>query len=126
MCVCVCVCVCVRRQVVRSWLIDLVAKQTVVRKSFEMTLPVGGGRACNKKITYTNPYMAARVFQVRASRPDLCHVKDPRLEIGPNSSASIGLQFAPAAARGCVDILIFINDQEDRNEDTFAVKVTYQ
>jgi len=122
----VCVCVCVRRQVVRSWLIDLVAKQTVVRKSFEMTLPVGGGRACNKKITYTNPYMAARVFQVRASRPDLCHVKDPRLEIGPNSSASIGLQFAPAAARGCVDILIFINDQEDRNEDTFAVKVTYQ
>ena len=113
-------------QVVRSWLVDVVTKQTVVRKSFEMTLPVGGGHGCNKKITYTNPYLATRVFHVRASRPDLVHVKDPHLEIGPNRSASIGLQFAPAATHGFCEILIFINDDEDRNEDTFCVKVTYQ
>jgi len=113
-------------QVVRSWLMDVVAKQTVVRKSFEMTLPVGGGHGCNKKISYTNPYLAARVFHVRASRPDLVHVKDPQLEIGPSRSASIGLQFVPAATRGFAEILIFINDEEDRNEDTFCVKVTYQ
>ena len=114
------------RQVVRSWLMDVVAKQTAVRKTFEMTLPVGGGHGYNKKISYTNPYLASRVFHVRASRPDLVHVKDPRLEIGPNCSASIGLQFIPAATRGFSEILIFINDEEDRNEDTFCVKVTYQ
>ena len=113
-------------QVLRSWLMDVLAKETVVRKSFDMTLPVGGGHGCNKKITYTNPYLATRVFHVRASRPDLVYVKEPRMEVGPNRSASIGLQFAPAATRGFCEILIFINDEEDRNEDTFCVKVTYQ
>jgi len=111
---------------VRSWLIDVLAKHTVVRKTFEMTLPECGGHGSNKKITYTNPYSSARTFYVRASRPDLVHIKDPRLEIGPHRGASIGLQFAPAAARGFAEILIFINDEEDRNEDTFSVKVTYQ
>jgi len=105
---------------------DIVAKQTVVRKSFEMMLPVGGGHGCNKKITYTNPYMAARVFHVHASRPDLVHIKDPKLQLGPNRSACIGLQFAPAATHGFSEILIFINDEEDRNEDAFCIKVTYQ
>jgi len=105
---------------------DVVAKPTVIRKSFEMTLAVGGGHGCNKKITYTNPYLKAKVFHIRASRPDLVRVKDPQLEIGPNRSASVGLQFAPAATRGFCEILIFINDEEDRNEDTFCVKVTYQ
>jgi len=113
-------------QVVRSWLIDVVAKQTAVQKTFEMTLPVGGGHGSNKKITYTNPYLSNRVFHVRANRPDLVHIKEPRLEIAPNRSASIGLQFAPAASRGFAEIMIFINDEEDRNEDAFSVKVTYQ
>lgn len=39
---------------------------------------------------------------------------------------TIGLRFAPSQAAGEEEILIHINDHEDKNEETFCVKVLYQ
>lgn len=39
---------------------------------------------------------------------------------------TIGLRFAPSQSTGEEEILIHINDHEDKNEETFCVKVVYQ
>lgn len=39
---------------------------------------------------------------------------------------TIGLRFAPTQNTGEEEILIYINDHEDKNEETFCVKVLYQ
>ena len=51
-------------QLVRSWLIYVNSRTPPVSKAFELTLPVGGGKGCNKRITYQNPYPQRKIFMV--------------------------------------------------------------
>lgn len=113
-------------QLVRSWLVSVISRHPVVNKSFDIALPVGGGKGSNKKIAFTNPYGVRKMFFVRTNRNDLLQLREQRLELGPAETVSIGLRFAPSMASGYVEILVFINDEDDKNEETFCVKATYQ
>lgn len=60
-----------------------------------------------------------------------CRVPPPLLppvfpQVAGGEVYTIGLRFAPSQAVGEEEILIHINDHEDKNEETFCVKVTYQ
>lgn len=46
--------------------------------------------------------------------------------MGGGETYTIGLRFAPSQNAGEEEILIYINDAEGKNEETFCVKVTYQ
>lgn len=48
----------------------------------------------------------------------------PQVEGG--ETYTIDLRFAPRRSAGEEEILIYINDHEDKNEETFCVKVVYQ
>lgn len=45
------------------------------------------------------------------------------LQVGAGETYTIGLCFLPATSPGEEDILIYINDHEDKTEETFCVKV---
>ncbi|XP_066546868.1 nephrocystin-4 [Amia ocellicauda] len=113
-------------QLVASWLLCVSCKQPLISKAFEILLPVGGGKGSNKKITYTNPYPTRRAFFLRTNHPDLLQFKEDAFEIRGGETYTIGLRFAPSQSSGMEDILIFINDTQDKNEETFAIRVTYQ
>lgn len=123
-------------------------------QAFEISLPAGGGRGCNKRITYTNPYPSPRLYFLGTNRPDLLQFKEDSFQVRPHAAPhpppapcpgarararslallqvaggevyTIGLRFAPSQAAGEEEILIHINDHEDKNEETFCVKVLYQ
>ncbi|XP_030393203.1 nephrocystin-4 isoform X7 [Gopherus evgoodei] len=95
-------------------------------KAFEITLPAGGGKGSNKRITYTNPYPSRRMYFLHTNRADLLQFKEDSFEIGGGEMYTIGLRFAPSQSTGEEEILIYINDHEDKNEETFCVKVAYQ
>lgn len=147
-------------------------------QAFEISLPAGGGKGCNKRITYTNPYPSPRLYFLCTNRPDLLQFKEDSFEVRPAASTAplsgpssgqtssagwvpavrargrwahggarpgaaasswpcvlqvaggevytIGLRFAPSQTVGEEEILIHINDREDKNEETFCVKVLYQ
>nr|XP_020655673.1 nephrocystin-4 isoform X2 [Pogona vitticeps] len=113
-------------QLVSSWLVCLSSRQPLISKAFEIVLPAGGGRGSNKKIAYTNPYPSRRVYVLHTNRPDLLQFKEDSFEIGRGETYTIGLRFAPSQSAGEEEILIYINDHEDKNEETFCVKVTYK
>ena len=112
-------------QLIRSWLVCISCRAPVVSKAYELNLPVHGGKGSNKRISYTNPYPHRKVFMIRSNREDLLQFKESRLEIEPNESKNIGLRFAPHDQVRMVEILLFINDEDDKNEETFSVRATY-
>ncbi|KAG7472796.1 hypothetical protein MATL_G00112680 [Megalops atlanticus] len=113
-------------QLVASWLLCVSCRQPLISKAFEIFLPVGGGKGSNKKITYTNPYPTRRTFLLRCDHPDLLQFKEDSFQIEGGETYTIGLRFAPSQSAGMVEILIYINNHEDKNEETFCVKVRYQ
>lgn len=52
-------------QLVRSWLVCTTCRSPIVSRAFALVLPVGGGKGCSKRITYTNPYAMRKKFKVR-------------------------------------------------------------
>ncbi|KAK7135944.1 hypothetical protein R3I94_014570 [Phoxinus phoxinus] len=114
------------RQLVASWLLCTTCRQPVISKAFEINVPVDGGKGSNKKISFTNPYSSSRVFNLRTDRPDLLQFKEEQFQIGGGEPYTIGLRFAPSQNPGMEEILIFINDKQDKNEDTYCVRVQYR
>lgn len=47
------------------------------------------------------------------------------VQIGGGESYTIGLRFAPSQSPGSVDILVYVNNLEEKTEETFCVKVEY-
>ncbi|OXB78109.1 UNVERIFIED_CONTAM: hypothetical protein H355_007251 [Colinus virginianus] len=113
-------------QLVSSWLLCVTCRQPLISKAFEITIPAGGGKGSNKRITYTNPYPTRRLYFLGTSRPDLLQFKEDSFEVAGGEVYTIGLRFAPSQSVGEEEILIHINDHEDKNEETFCVKVVYQ
>ena len=113
-------------QLIRSWLVCVNSRVPVITRSFELQLPVGGGKGSNKKLQYTNPYSLKRLFHLRTNRDDLMQFKESHMEVAGGATANIGLRFAPSASAGVVEIMLFINDEDDKNEETFCIKAIYQ
>ncbi|KAL7978579.1 hypothetical protein Chor_005561 [Crotalus horridus] len=113
-------------QLVSTWLVSMSCRQPFISKAFEILLPSGAGKGCNKKITYSNSYPSRRAYFLHTNHPDLLHFKEESFEVGGGETYTIGLRFAPSQNAGEEEILIYINDAEGKNEETFCVKVTYQ
>lgn len=112
-------------QLLSSWLLCITCRQPLISKAFEITIPAGSGKGSNKRITYTNPYPTRRLYFLVTSRPDLLQFKEDSFEVAGGEVYTIGLRFAPSQSVGEEEILIHINDHEDKNEETFCVKVIY-
>ncbi|KAL3974169.1 nicotinic acetylcholine receptor alpha-1 [Sarotherodon galilaeus] len=113
------------QRLVTAWLLCLNVHRPVLSKAFEVCVPVGGGRGSSRKITYTNPYTSSRTFLLRSDHPDLLQFKEDKFQIRGGESYTIGLRFAPSQSPGSVDILVYVNNLEEKTEETFCVKVNY-
>ncbi|XP_040315542.1 nephrocystin-4 isoform X4 [Herpailurus yagouaroundi] len=113
-------------QLVASWLVCLSCRPPLISKAFEITLAAGEGKGANKRITYTNPYPTPRTYRLLSDRPDLLQFREESFQVGGGETYTIGLRFASRQSAGEEEILIYINDHEDKNEEAFCVKVTYQ
>ncbi|XP_031422696.1 nephrocystin-4 isoform X4 [Clupea harengus] len=115
-----------QHQLVETWLISLSSNPPVISKAFEMCVPVGGGRGSTKKITYTNPYPDTRTLHLLSDHADLLQFKEDTFQVEGGQTYSIGLRLAPSHSPGQEEILIYVNNKEERNEETFSVKVVYR
>ncbi|XP_077405435.1 nephrocystin-4 isoform X2 [Vanacampus margaritifer] len=114
-----------QRQLVTAWLLCLSVHRPVLSKAFEVCVPVSSGRGSSKKITYANPYTSRRTFLLRSDHPDLLQFKEDEFQLDGGESYTIGLRFAPSQSAGSVEILVYVNNLEEKTEETFCVKVNY-
>ncbi|PFX29929.1 Nephrocystin-4 [Stylophora pistillata] len=78
-----------------------------------------------QRVSFTNPYPTKKTFHLKTNRPDMLQFKESIIEVGTGESHSIGLRFTPQQFPGKSEILIFINDSEDKNEETFSINAVY-
>ncbi|XP_029801797.1 nephrocystin-4 [Suricata suricatta] len=114
------------RQLVASWLVCLSCRPPLISKAFAITLAAGEGKGANKQITYTNPYPSPRTFRLLSDHPDLLQFREDTFQVAGGETYTIGLRFAARQSAGEEEILIYINDHEDKNEEAFCVNVTYE
>ncbi|XP_061760784.1 nephrocystin-4 isoform X2 [Nerophis ophidion] len=114
-----------QRQLVTAWLLCLNVQRPVLSKAFEVCVPANSGRGSSKKITYTNPYKGSRTFLLRSDHPDLLQFKEDTVQIDGGESTTIGLRFAPSRSPGAAEILVYVNNMEEKTEETFCVNVNY-
>ncbi|XP_077371018.1 nephrocystin-4 isoform X2 [Festucalex cinctus] len=114
-----------QRQLVTAWLLCLSVHRPVLSKAFEVCVPVSSGRGSSKKITYANPYTSRRTFLLHSDHPDLLQFKEDKFQLDGGESYTIGLRFAPSQSAGSAEILVYVNNLEEKTEETFCVKVIY-
>ncbi|XP_035881118.1 nephrocystin-4 isoform X2 [Phyllostomus discolor] len=113
-------------QLVASWLVCLSCRPPLISKAFEITMAAGHGKGAHKQITYTNPYPFRRTYHLHSDHPGLLRFKEDTFQLEGGETYTIDLRFAPRRRAGEEEVLIHINDHEDKNEETFSVKVVYQ
>ena len=86
----------------------------------------------HKKITYTNPYSSARRFFLRSTHPGLVHFRPDVLEMGPGATRPVGVTLeaarewgAAVGKAGVTEVLVFVNDETDTNEECFRLRVNF-
>eukprot|EP00736_Rhodelphis_marinus_P011703 Rmarinus@m.28387 len=112
-----------RRILVGSWLVSATAKLPMVQKEFSVDLKAK--KALTKKLSYVNPYPQPRRFYLRTNQPNLLKFKEENMEIPPGGQRYIGLRFLPSYREGSLDMYVFINDENDQNEECLCIKANY-
>jgi len=110
-------------ELVTAWLVRASAALPDVSKTFEIELPLH--EAAHKKIAYVNPWNEERTFTLRTSDPTRVKSKQPALEIAPKAKGYIRLWFAAAHKPTARDVLIFVNDENDQNEECLLIRTTH-
>ncbi|CAK6440536.1 unnamed protein product [Pipistrellus nathusii] len=113
-------------QLVASWLVCLSCRPPLISKAFEITMAAGEGKGAHKQITYTNPYPFRRAYRLHSDHPDLLQFTEDSFQVAGGETYTIDMRFAPSRRAGEREVLIHINDHEDKNEETFCVKVIYR
>ena len=113
-----------RGALLASWLVNAVQRLPAVTKAFSLTVPRSYG--ANKKVSLCNPYTYDAHFVLSTDRPDLLSFKQPTLPIPAGETRYIGLKFvAPAAVAGSDKLFVFVNNEEDKNEELMEITVVF-
>jgi hypothetical protein len=115
---------------VQSWFINVNCKPPMVTKAFELTLPVATGANMasmpfQKRVLYTNPYSSERVYNLSTNRDDLLAFKERRIRFLANEQKTLGLRFLPNPMPMFIELYVFVNNENDTNEEVFALRTTY-
>ena len=112
------------KSLVYAHYLSLEAARPVVSKSFELKIPCGS--IANKKVAYKNPYTIQKAFLLFTDRPEVVRLKRPKLEIRPSERDFIQMAVSAPANPTAEDVLIFINDLEDKNEECILLRLLFE
>ena len=112
-----------QNRLVHSLLVATEARAPEVSKTFELEIPAGNTKY--NKITYKNPWAAERTFHLRSTLPWLVQVRPEVIRLGPGAARPLAVAFDALEAKpGVYEALLFFNNEEDRTEDCYRVRVS--
>ena len=98
---------------------------------FEQVELAAGGTA-QRKVSYTNPYQQLRVLNLSTTHPQLVSFRPSRVTAPGAATVPVGLVFSAGrdydvgytGGQARVEVLVFLNDLDDRNEECWRIGVT--
>ena len=121
----------VKNSLIDAWVVCATNRLPGVSKAFSLTVHSAFG--ANKKVSFTNHYSYEAKFGLFTDQPHLLSFKQPELHVPPHEQRYIGLQFAPlhgesranAEAQGSTTVLVFVNNEDDKNEECMEITIYY-
>jgi hypothetical protein len=108
-------------ELVHIYMLTSVTRTPIISRSFDLAVSVG--KEVKKKILFINPYPFFREFHLATSRPDLVVFKRTKLELNGGEETYIGMKLQSCPRPTTEEVLIFVNDVEDKNEDCLMLKL---
>lgn len=120
-----------RRALISSWLVCAVNRFPAITKVF--SLPVHSAFGANKKVSINNPYTYDATFRLSTDQPHLLHFKQSEMVVPAGEMQYIGLKFLPldpasraaATEAGSTKIHVFVNNEDDKNEECMEITILY-
>lgn len=104
------------------------AHPPAISRTFETNVRLGGTKKA--RFTYTNPFATSRAYRVRSTHPWLVSFVPSELQLCPGRSANVGIvvdakrrSAAWLVRNEAVDVLIFINDDDDKCVEAVRLRV---
>ncbi|KAJ3127709.1 hypothetical protein HK098_005945 [Nowakowskiella sp. JEL0407] len=118
-----------QRLLLGAWWINLIYKSPTITQIFD--LRVARNAITNKKVSYTNPYNRTKTLHVSTDHSELLEFKEPVIVFEAGSTKYIGMRILPSENtiyrhHEVVEIHVFLNDEEDNNEECLCLKIFYQ
>ncbi|KAG5181617.1 hypothetical protein JKP88DRAFT_270043 [Tribonema minus] len=111
------------QELVGAWLATATALPPVVTKTNELDLPVG--KESHKRIAYANPWSQARAFRLRSSDETVMAPRHGGLEAAAGGTGFIRLWLHAPDAAGSAEVFLFVNDENDQNEECLLIRMRY-
>ena len=114
-----------------SWLVCAVNRLPAITKMFSLKVhPMFGA---SKKISLANPYSTDATFFLSTNQPDLVRLKQSEIFVPAGETRYIGLKFLPSAhlnqtrtlVRDQTRLLVFVNNEDDKNEECMEIVLFY-
>jgi hypothetical protein len=118
-----------RRALLSSWLVCAVNRLPAISKAFPCE--VSASRGANKKVSLHNPYSYETTYTFHADQPSLLRFSPSNsMRLGAGEAKYIGLKFLPlphgrSVSAGETRVLVFVNNEEDKNEECLEIMVSY-
>ena len=87
-------------------------------------------RCCRtRQVSLANPYTYDTLFSFATDSPHLLAFKEPALAVPAGEVRYVGLRFLPPtgadAMASTVKVFVFVNNDEDKNEECMEITVVY-
>ncbi|KAF8565305.1 hypothetical protein P879_05150 [Paragonimus westermani] len=117
------------QRVIRAWIICAEIKPPEVSKTYNIELPLlfrqNTAELCHKRVAYTNPYSHAKRLRIQTDRPDLLQFKDSEIEVPAGGTAQLALRFIPQPHPSVQRLYVFMKNEDENIEETFAIVAQY-
>ncbi|KAA3677321.1 nephrocystin-4 [Paragonimus westermani] len=117
------------QRVIRAWIICAEIKAPEVSKTYNIELPLlfrqNTVEMCHKRVAYTNPYSHAKRLRIQTDRPDLLQFKDSEIEVPAGGTAQLALRFIPQPHPSVQRLYVFMKNEDENIEETFAIVAQY-
>jgi hypothetical protein len=87
---------------------------------------IQAGSVAERSITYASPYQQPRIFSLASSAPWMLSCEPSSLQLPPRGSQQLRLLFDARGQQPGVrgNVLLCVNDEEDRNEEVMEFVVS--
>ncbi|KAJ3219266.1 Nephrocystin-4 [Dinochytrium kinnereticum] len=114
-----------RRVLVSSWMVVSHCASPSVTRSYEIIIPKG--KAVNKRVSYKNPYPTRKTFYLQTNAEDVLQFREgTALELEAGASQYISFRFLPVPNIIAKEILVFLNDENDKIEECLRIGINYK
>jgi nephrocystin-4 len=110
-------------EIVGAWLATATALAPVITKTYDVDVPVG--KALHKRITFENTWGRPRIFNLSSSDDSLVAPRYEKLPIAAGGSGFIRLWMQAPDETGNAEVFVFVNDEEDQNEECLLMRLRF-